>query len=245
MPRCPNRNRGRLMPARSPRQFSRAAASGAWNRISKCCPVSSKWNPDTPRGGPRNPSYREVSAGHTGHTEAIRVIYDPQRISYPQLVGYFWRHIDPTVKDQQFCDVGPQYRSGIYWQNEAEREVAETSREMLLRSGRFRNIYTELAPASMFWRAEEYHQDYYRKNPLALQLLPRRLRARWAGGRGLGREEVAATLSGLPLVSGYAAISTVIEIQGAEVGCWARFSFLLQPVTPVDKFIQSCSASAD
>jgi len=117
-------------------------------------------------GWTENPSYRAVSSGRTGHTEAIRVIYDPQRISYPQLVGYFWRHIDPTVKDEQFCDVGPQYRSGIYWQNEAEREVAEASREMLLRSGRFQNIYTELATASMFWRAEEFHQDYYRKNPL-------------------------------------------------------------------------------
>jgi peptide-methionine (S)-S-oxide reductase len=117
-------------------------------------------------GWTANPSYPEVSAGHTGHTEAVRVIYNPQMINYPQLVDYFWRHVDPTVRDEQFCDVGPQYRSGIYWQNEAEREVAEASREMLMRSGRFAHIYTELAPASMFWRAEEYHQDYYRKNPL-------------------------------------------------------------------------------
>ena len=117
-------------------------------------------------GWTANPSYRSVSSGYTGHTEAVRVIYDPQRIGYPQLVDYFWRHIDPTVRDGQFCDLGPQYRSGIYWQNEAEREVAEASRAMLARSGRFEHIYTELAPASMFWRAEEYHQDYYKKNPL-------------------------------------------------------------------------------
>ncbi len=94
------------------------------------------------------------------------MIYDPAKVSYPQLVEYFWRHIDPTVKDRQFCDVGTQYRSGIYWQNEAERKAAEASRDALLQSARFKVIYTELAPASAFWRAEEYHQDYYKKNPL-------------------------------------------------------------------------------
>ena len=113
-----------------------------------------------------NPTYEAVSYGQTGHTEAVRVFYDPQKVTYPQLVDYFWRHIDPTVKDRQFCDVGSAYRSGIYWQNEAEREVAEASRDALLKSGQFRTIYTELAPASTFWRAEEYHQDYYKKNPL-------------------------------------------------------------------------------
>ena len=113
-----------------------------------------------------NPTYEAVSYGATGHTEAVRVFYDPQKVTYPQLVDYFWRHIDPTVKDRQFCDVGSAYRSGIYWQNEAEREVAEASRDALLKSGQFRTIYTELAPASTFWRAEEYHQDYYKKNPL-------------------------------------------------------------------------------
>lgn len=113
-----------------------------------------------------NPTYEAVSYGQTGHTEAVRVFYDPQKVTYPQLVDYFWRHIDPTVKDRQFCDVGSAYRSGIYWQNEAEREIAEASRDALLKSGQFRTIYTELAPASTFWRAEEYHQDYYKKNPL-------------------------------------------------------------------------------
>ena len=117
-------------------------------------------------GQTKNPSYTTVSAGKTGHTEAVRVIYDPKKVSYPQLVDYFWRHIDPTVKDRQFCDVGSQYRSGIYWQNEAERQVAEASRQALLASGRFREIHTELAAASTFWPAEEYHQDYYKKNPV-------------------------------------------------------------------------------
>jgi len=117
-------------------------------------------------GWTENPSYESVSHGNTGHAEAVKVHYDPEKISYGQLVEYFWRHIDPTVKDRQFCDTGTPYRSGIYWQNEGEREVAEASRDALLASGRFRNIYTELAPATTFWRAEEYHQDYYKKNPL-------------------------------------------------------------------------------
>jgi peptide-methionine (S)-S-oxide reductase len=113
-----------------------------------------------------NPSYEQVSSGGTGHTEAVRVIYDPKTVSYPQLVDYFWRHIDPTVKDRQFCDVGTQYRSGIYWANEAERKAAEASRDSLIKSGKFKTIHTELAPASTFWLAETYHQDYYKKNPL-------------------------------------------------------------------------------
>ena len=117
-------------------------------------------------GKTAKPTYEQVSAGHTGHTEAVRVLYDPSQVSYPQLVDYFWRHIDPTVKDQQFCDVGSQYRSGIYWQNEAERTTAETSRDALISSGRFTTIHTEVAPVSAFHLAEDYHQDYYKKNEL-------------------------------------------------------------------------------
>lgn len=113
-----------------------------------------------------NPSYRLVSAGGTGHTEAVRVSYDPAKVGYQQLVEYFWRHIDPTVKDRQFCDVGSQYRSAIYWQNEAERKIAEASRDALLKSGRFKQVFTEIEAASAFYTAEEYHQDYYTKNPI-------------------------------------------------------------------------------
>ena len=113
-----------------------------------------------------NPSYQQVSAGTTGHTEAVRVIYDPKKLGYAQLVEYFWRHIDPTVKDRQFCDVVSQYRSGIYWQNEEERRIAEASRAALVKSGRFPVIHTELAAATTFWPAEDYHQDYYKKNPI-------------------------------------------------------------------------------
>jgi len=113
-----------------------------------------------------NPSYALVGLGITGHTEAVRVTYDPQRLSYAQLLDHFWRHIDPTVADRQFCDIGSQYRSGIYWQDENEKQLAEASRDALLASGRLPRIVTEIRPASRFFRAEEYHQDYYRKNPL-------------------------------------------------------------------------------
>jgi peptide-methionine (S)-S-oxide reductase len=113
-----------------------------------------------------NPSYQQVSAGGSGHAEAVRVTYDPAKVSYQQLVDYFWRHIDPTVKDRQFCDAGTQYRSAIYWQNEAERRIAEASRDALLKSGKLRQIFTEITAASPFYPAEEYHQDYYKKNPI-------------------------------------------------------------------------------
>ncbi|HRD89078.1 MAG TPA: peptide-methionine (S)-S-oxide reductase MsrA [Accumulibacter sp.] len=117
-------------------------------------------------GRTANPTYEQVSAGGTGHTEAVRVTYDARRISYVQLLDHFWRHIDPTVRNRQFCDVGSQYRSGIYWQNEVERKAAESSRDALLASGKLPRIETELAAAATFYPAEEYHQDYYKKNPV-------------------------------------------------------------------------------
>jgi peptide-methionine (S)-S-oxide reductase len=113
-----------------------------------------------------NPTYEQVSAGGTGHAEAVRVTYDPAKLSYRQLVNYFWHHIDPTVKDRQFCDVGTQYRSAIFWQNETERKIAEASRDALLKSGKFRRIFTEITAATPFYPAEEYHQGYYKKNPI-------------------------------------------------------------------------------
>jgi peptide-methionine (S)-S-oxide reductase len=113
-----------------------------------------------------NPTYEAVSAGQTGHTEAVRVTYDPAKVTYSQLVEYFWKTIDPSEKDKQFCDSGSQYRSGIYWGNEAERQIAVASRDALLKTGRFKMIHTELAAASTFYVAEAYHQDYYKKNPV-------------------------------------------------------------------------------
>ena len=117
-------------------------------------------------GKTTSPTYEAVSNGQTGHTEAVRVTYDPAKVSYSKLVEYFWRTIDPTEKDRQFCDVGDQYRTGIYWGNEAERQTVQASRDALLKTGRFKTIHTELAPATVFYLAEDYHQDYYKKNPV-------------------------------------------------------------------------------
>lgn len=117
-------------------------------------------------GALRNPTYQQVSAGGTGHAEAVRVFYDPQRVSYARLLDYFWRHIDPTVKDQQFCDVGTQYRSAIFYQNAVEEKAARASKFALEQSGRFAHVYTNIVPASSFYPAEEYHQNYYTKNPV-------------------------------------------------------------------------------
>ncbi|BAL22513.1 peptide-methionine (S)-S-oxide reductase MsrA [Azoarcus sp. KH32C] len=117
-------------------------------------------------GRTANPSYEDVSSGRTGHAEAVRVRFDPAKVSYPQLVDYFWHHIDPTVKDQQFCDHGPQYRTGIYFSDEAQHKAAEASRDALLKSGRFAQIRTEIVAAGPFYPAEEYHQDFVKKNPL-------------------------------------------------------------------------------
>ena len=117
-------------------------------------------------GHTANPDYKTVSAGTTGHTESVRVQYDSATLSYARLLDYFWRHIDPTVADRQFCDIGSQYRAAIFYANEAERQAAESSRQALLESGRFKQIRTEIVPASTFYVAEEYHQDYYKKNPL-------------------------------------------------------------------------------
>ena len=114
----------------------------------------------------KNPTYEQVSAGGTGHAEAVRVTYDPGKVTYEQLLEYFWRHVDPTVKDRQFCDIGNQYRTAIFTANEAQQRAAEASKAALEKSGRFSAIYTEISPAGTFYPAEEYHQDYYRKNPL-------------------------------------------------------------------------------
>jgi peptide-methionine (S)-S-oxide reductase len=113
------------------------------------------------------PTYEQVSAGRTGHTEAVEIVYDPKRVSYERLVAYFWHTIDPTVKDRQFCDVGSQYRTGIFYHDEAQRRIAEASKATLEKSKPFpQHIVTEIAAATTFYPAEEYHQDYYKKNPI-------------------------------------------------------------------------------
>lgn len=117
-----------------------------------------------------NPTYELVSAEVTGHAEAVRVTYDPATLSYERLLDYFWHHIDPTVKNEQFCDTGTAYRSTIFYQDEAQRLAAEASREALQKSGKFSQIHTEITAAGAFWTAEESHQNYYKKNPLRYHL---------------------------------------------------------------------------
>lgn len=114
-----------------------------------------------------NPTYKQVSAGGTGHVEAVRVTYDPARIRYEDLLEAFWRHVDPTDPGGQFVDRGAQYRSLIFYGDETERRLAEASRDRLARSGHFdKPIATEILPLGTFYEAEDYHQDYYKKNPL-------------------------------------------------------------------------------
>jgi peptide methionine sulfoxide reductase msrA/msrB len=114
-----------------------------------------------------HPTYKQVSAGGTGHVEAVKVIYDPQKITYAELLDVFWRHVDPTDAGGQFVDRGSQYRSAIFYASEEERQMAESSKKLLAASGHFdRPIITDILPLGAFFEAEEYHQDYYKKNPI-------------------------------------------------------------------------------
>jgi peptide-methionine (S)-S-oxide reductase len=116
-------------------------------------------------GTMKDPSYEAVSAGATGHAEAVEVRYDPARVSYEKLLENFWRNIDPLAANRQFCDEGNQYRSAIFYHDEAQRRAAEVSKRKLA-AERGWAIVTEIVPAGPFYRAEEYHQDYARKNPI-------------------------------------------------------------------------------
>lgn len=117
-------------------------------------------------GTTANPTYEQVTSGRTGHYEALQVEYDPARIGYDKLLEVFWRNIDPLDASGQFCDKGPQYRSGIFALDESQRAAAEASKTALETSGKLPGrIVTEILPAAKFYPAETYHQDYYRKNP--------------------------------------------------------------------------------
>lgn len=118
-------------------------------------------------GQKTNPTYEEVSAGGTGHTESVQVMYDPQKVTYTKLLETFWRNIDPTTPDRQFCDKGHQYRSAIFYHDEHQQRLAEESKQQLDKSKPFKEqIVTEIVPASEFYPAEEYHQNFYQKNPI-------------------------------------------------------------------------------
>ena len=134
-------------------------------------------------GKSANPTYHEVSAGGTGHAESVEVIYDPKKVTYAQLLDYFWRHVDPTVKDQQFCDHGSQYRTAIYVHNAEERKLAEESKKKIEAQLK-KPIYTEIADAGKFYPAEEYHQDFYVKNATKYKFY------RWNCGRDQRIEQI-------------------------------------------------------
>ena len=114
-----------------------------------------------------NPSYEEVSAGRTGHAESVEVTYDPTKVTYQKLLDAFWHNVDPLTPNAQFCDHGTQYRSAIFYSTEEEKRQAEESRAMIEQDKKFpAPIVTQLTPATTFYPAEDYHQDYYKKNPL-------------------------------------------------------------------------------
>ena len=130
-----------------------------------------------------NPGYERVSAGGTGHAEAVEVTYDPSKVSYQQLLDFYWHSIDPTVKDAQFCDHGSQYRTAIFVRTEEERRLAETSKKKVEAELK-KPIYTEIAAAGPFYAAEEYHQDFYKKNPTKYKFY------RWNCGRDQRLEQI-------------------------------------------------------
>jgi peptide-methionine (S)-S-oxide reductase len=118
-------------------------------------------------GQKKNPTYEEVSAGGTGHAESVEVAFDPAKTSYERLLEVFWHNVDPFQKDAQFCDHGTQYRSAIFYKDEAQRKAAEESKRKLEEQPRFKGkIVTQIVAASTFYPAEEYHQDFYKKNPV-------------------------------------------------------------------------------
>ncbi|HXX75042.1 MAG TPA: peptide-methionine (S)-S-oxide reductase MsrA [Nitrospiraceae bacterium] len=115
----------------------------------------------------QSPSYEEVSAGRTGHAESVEVLYDPSKVTYNQLLEAFWRNVDPITTNAQFCDHGTQYRAVIFYQNDQEKRFAEESKQAIEQSKRFSQpILTQIVMASQFYAAEEYHQDFYKKNPI-------------------------------------------------------------------------------
>jgi len=130
-----------------------------------------------------NPTYQQVVTGSTGHTEVVQIVYDPSKVSYQNLLDVFWRNVDPLAKDRQFCDVGNQYRSAIFFHDDEQRRLAEESKKKV--AARLEaEVVTEIVPAGAFYKAEEYHQDYYKKNPARYSFY------RWNCGRDQRLEQL-------------------------------------------------------
>ncbi len=113
-----------------------------------------------------NPTYEQVVSGATGHAEAVEVVFDPSKVSYQQLLDVFWRTHDPLAQNRQFCDRGQQYRAGVFYLDDKQRKLAEAAKQAAQAKLAPRLVYTELTKAGPFYKAEDYHQDYYRKNPV-------------------------------------------------------------------------------
>ncbi|MBS0603554.1 MAG: peptide-methionine (S)-S-oxide reductase MsrA [Verrucomicrobia bacterium] len=113
-----------------------------------------------------DPTYEEVSSGGTGHVESVKVVYDPSKVSYAQLLDFYFHNIDPTRRDGQFCDEGSQYRPVIFYENEEQKMLAEKYRQDLVASNKFKTVEVDILPATAFYPAEKYHQEYYQKNPI-------------------------------------------------------------------------------
>jgi peptide-methionine (S)-S-oxide reductase len=142
-------------------------------------------------GHKKNPTYEEVSAGWTGHAESVRVVYDPAKVSYEKLLTVYWHNIDPTSIDRQFCDSGNQYRTAIFYHNEEQHKLALQSKALLEKNKTFKEpVVTEIVQATEFYPAEEYHQHYYKKNPIRYKFYrttcgrDRRLRELWGNAAG-------------------------------------------------------------
>jgi peptide-methionine (S)-S-oxide reductase len=142
-------------------------------------------------GDKDHPTYEEVSDGGTGHAESIEVAFDPKKVTYQQLLNVFWHNIDPTSRDREFCDVGHQYRTAIFFHGPEQEAEAKASEQQIEETKPFpQAIVTEIVPASTFWPAEDYHQDYYLKNPVRYKFYryncgrDDRLRELWGAASG-------------------------------------------------------------
>ena len=132
-----------------------------------------------------NPSYEQVSAGGTGHAESVEVTYDPNKVTYQRLLEVFWRNVDPTTSNAQFCDHGSQYRTAIFYHDETQKMLVDESKQVVERSKSFpQPIVTEILPASIFYPAEDYHQDFYQKNPVRYKFY------KWNCGRSQRLEQL-------------------------------------------------------
>jgi peptide-methionine (S)-S-oxide reductase len=135
-------------------------------------------------GTVKNPTYHQVSSGATGHAEAVEIVYDPAKVTYAKLLDVFWHNVDPLVKDKQFCDSGDQYRTAIFYRTDEEKKLAEETKKIVEAKFAPRMVYTQIVKADTFYPAEDYHQDYYKKNEARYKFY------RWNCGRDQRLEQL-------------------------------------------------------